>query len=149
MNRKKPLVRKVALRGNPEKTREWKERSAKRLPVKSARRRTEEAAYRDPRKEFLAKHTRCPVTGKRTTDIHHSAHREGKWLNLRRYWIAVSREGHEWIEQHRTQAEQLDLIVSINPSITYEAHLRFLIEEGLDPDLPVYYELHPEHATNS
>lgn len=138
MKRNKPLMRKTPLRGNPDKVREWKQRTAKRLPARATRRAKQERAYSDDRPDFIRSHPICPVTGERTSQVHHSAKREGLWLNIKRYWIAVSNEGHRYIEDHKEWAETKGLMVRIRE--TAEAHLQRLSEEGVDIDRPVFYD---------
>lgn len=81
----------------------------------STRRRGELKEYAKRRLAFLAlpENRWCPVaasgvlgkvTRERTTDIHHSAGRSGKWLNDERFWIATSRSGHQWIHEHGREA---------------------------------------------
>lgn len=47
-----------------------------------------------------------PYTKRRATDIHHKAGREGKRLNDEHHWLAVSREGHEWIHANPNEARR-------------------------------------------
>ena len=61
--------------------------------------------YSELRKEFL-KGKVCPVTGKQATEVHHMNHRENDRLNDVKYWLAVSREGHEWIHAHPKEARE-------------------------------------------
>lgn len=71
----------------------------------SKKRGSELRTYTKLRREFLAEdeNTYCPVMwmlhGRQvpTVDIHHKAGREGKLLNDRRHWLAVSRAGHDFI----------------------------------------------------
>lgn len=137
MKRKKPL------RANPDKVREWQNRS--RTPLKrgsiktrAKKRCLEEVAYSLSRNSFLQKFPVCPVTGGPATQIHHSAKREGGWLNLRRYWIGVSLEGHELIERNKTIAEGVGLMVRIRED--YRTHVARLAYEGYDLAYPVFYE---------
>lgn len=139
-----PLKRKTLLRANAKTTQDWKDRSKKALPKFSTRRRTEEAAYRRIRESFLRFHAFCPVTGGRTTQIHHSARRRGEWLNLRRYWIAMSAEGHLWVEENSKEAESFSLMFRCNQ--TYEEHIKLLKAEGVDLDEPVFYRLWKEYS---
>ena len=135
-----PLKRKTPLRANPETTKQWKARSKQRLPSHKKSRKSEEIVYLTGRRSFLEEHPVCPVTGERTTDIHHSAKRVSKWLNLRRYWIALSRAGHDWVEKNGDEAELHSLVIRLNPSITYDDHMKFLQDEGISPDEPLFYK---------
>lgn len=142
------LRRKTPLKADPEKTRAWQQRSRKRLPVhkktfnqRSKKRAKQEREYNSEINEFLREHPVCPVTGERTTQIHHSAKREGEWLNLKRYWIAVNQKGHRWIEDNKGEAENMGLMVRIY--VPYRVHFANLLQAGINPDVPVYYENHP------
>jgi hypothetical protein len=136
--KRSPLKRKTPLRSNPSKTLEWKQRSSKRLPSQSIRRRREETSYSNDRPAFIRSHPTCPVTGGRTVQLHHSAKREGLWLNLKRYWIAVSNEGHRIIEDHKGWAEEVGLMVRIRE--TAETHIKNLTSKGVDLERPVFYD---------
>jgi hypothetical protein len=61
------------------------------------------------RVDFLAKTENqvCPITKQQTTDIHHKKGRIGKLFLDTRYWIAVSRNGHRWIEENPIEAKKL------------------------------------------
>lgn len=137
MKRNKPLKRKTPLRGNPSTINAWKQRTAQRLPNRSTRRAKEERAYGDDRSDFIRKHPICPVTGERTCQVHHSAKREGLWLNLKRYWIAVSMRGHKIIEENKSWAETVGLMVRIRQ--TAEDHIASLEEIGADLNQPIFY----------
>ena len=143
------LKRKTPLRANPEKTRAWKERSRqelKKTPFKkkhyefkqvSRQRESDNAIYSILRVKFLEEHPICPVTGKATTQIHHSAKRQGGWQNLQRYWIAVSLEGHAWIEENKREAETRRLMVRIME--TFKVHVDRLKADGISLTEPIYY----------
>lgn len=111
---------------------------AKKIKPRSSKRAVEESQYGTARQKFLAAHTVCPVTKEPATQIHHSAKREGQWLNLQRYWIAVSAEGHRWIEDNKTAAEKIGLMVRIRQ--TYKAHVEELKSLGLSLTEPTYYK---------
>lgn len=98
----------------------------KRTPLRrvSKKRAVENRQYAKLRAEFLEleENIACPVvarglTGKplgiweRTTQIHHKKRRYGKLLNDRQYWLAVSAEGHAWIEAHPNQARKLSWLI--------------------------------------
>lgn len=138
MKRNKPLMRKTPLRGNPDKIREWKQRTSQRLPARATRRAKQERTYSDDRPAFIRAYPLCPVTGKRTNQVHHSAKREGLWLNLKRYWIAVSDEGHRYIEDHKEWAETKGLMVRIREDA--QVHIARLTAQGVALDRPVFYD---------
>lgn len=75
--------------------------------------------YGKEKKEFLnlmSVHP-CPVMlkikGKRfkITDLHHMAGRKGKLLRYKPYWLAVSREGHNWIHDNPEKAYELGFLI--------------------------------------
>lgn len=132
-----PLKRKTPLRAKPDSIKTWKQRSAAALPARSKGRAGQERRYSSERQSFLDAHPLCPITGERTTDIHHSAGREGAWLNLQYYWIALSREGHRLVTDNGTWAESVGLMVRVRQ--TYDHHVQCLIADGRDIDLPLFY----------
>jgi len=76
----------------------------KRTPLKkvSEKRKKENILYSELRIDFLSlpENQICPITGQPTTDIHHKKGRIGKLLTDTNYWIALSREGHEFVESN-------------------------------------------------
>jgi hypothetical protein len=107
---------------------------AARNQVRSA----EERVYLRERPAFLAAHPICPVTGERTCQVHHSAKREGGYLLLKRYWIAVSARGHYIIEDNKRWAEGVGLMVRIRA--TYTEHIGQLTEQGESLEQPIFYD---------
>jgi hypothetical protein len=148
------------MRTDPEKLKAWKKRSAEKAFEKKKRkyadnpnkvwnkaekinpvsnkRRTQNSAYGKARKEFLRLHPICPVTGEPSTEIHHTAHREGAWLLLERYWVAVSRAGHRYIENNKEWSYKNGLLVKANA--LYNHHCENLLDEGLSLTKPAFYE---------
>ena len=108
------------------------------MKKRSSSRNLEEAAYSVARTQFVEVHPVCPVTGQRTTQVHHSAKRYGRWLNLQRYWIAVSMEGHDWIEDHKDEARSYGLMVRINQ--TADEHIKQLQAAGINLFDPLFYQ---------
>lgn len=88
--------------------------------VKLRKRRRE---YSDRRKAFLARPENrwCPVVAsgvvlfvrrrQRTTDVHHKDGREGQLLLDESKWLAVCRDGHEWIHQHPNAARKMGWLI--------------------------------------
>lgn len=113
----------------------------KRTKIKqeSSKRRTQTVAYGKLREKFLSDCPVCPITGEHTTQIHHSAHREGAWLNLQYYWIAVSSKGHRLIEDNPDWAFINHLRVKVNALYNY--HVECLVNDGIDIDKPLFYEI--------
>lgn len=77
----------------------------KRIMPRSEKRSKEERAYLTLREVFL-KDKICPITGQPATEIHHKKGRIGKLLCDVKYWLAVSREGHIWIENNPKEAKE-------------------------------------------
>ena len=91
----------------------------KRINKVSAKRDPEQAIYRELREDFLSRprNATCPITGRPATTIHHMAKRIGYadqyavdndislFLDVR-YWLGVSMEGHEYIENNPEWAEK-------------------------------------------
>jgi len=78
------------------------------IPKKSKKRESEEKEYLKLRKEFLSRPENkvCPITKKPTTDVHHKKGRIGSLLLDTRYWIALSREGHDFVEKNPVWAKE-------------------------------------------
>lgn len=139
------------MKTDPQKLYEWKRRSAEKARAnretkvrkrsfsgsKKLDRKLQEACYSVARDKFLREHTVCPVTGEATTQVHHSAKREGRWLLIQRYWIAVSAQGHEWIEANKAEAEELGLMARIRQSAA--EHITLLASMNVDLQEPVFY----------
>lgn len=79
-------------------------------PIKklSDKRKVENAKYLVLRIEFLGKpeNQKCPITGKHTTDVHHMKGRIGSLLLDTRYWVALSREAHKFVEENPEWAKE-------------------------------------------
>ncbi len=97
----------------------------RRTPLRPASKRlaAERRRYTVLRAEFLARPENqwCPVWDymvnngpnnrghsqpRPTSDIHHKKGRVGSLLNDTRYWLAVSRVGHQWLHDHPNQARE-------------------------------------------
>lgn len=89
------------------------------IKVMSAKMKTQLAKYHRLKIKFMERpeNKHCPVNGQATTDVHHKMGRVGfadqsardKDIPLlldERFWLAVSRSGHRWIEEHPTQAKE-------------------------------------------
>jgi hypothetical protein len=72
------------------------------IPKVSKKRQIENAKYSVLRIEFLGKKENqiCPITKKPTTDIHHKKGRVGSLFLDENYWVALSREGHKFVEEN-------------------------------------------------
>ena len=81
------------------------------IPKISQKRKIENAKYIVLRIEFLGKKENqiCPITGKPTTEVHHTycgKDRAKYYLDVST-WLAVSREGHNWIHSFPKEARLL------------------------------------------
>ena len=78
------------------------------IPKISKKKKIENLKYQVLRTEFLGKKENqvCPITGKKTTEIHHKKGRVGSLFLDIRYWLAVSREGHKKIEENPEWAKK-------------------------------------------
>lgn len=144
------LNRKKGLKVDYDKLRAWKLRSQlktqersktkprTKIKQRSSNRSKEESAYSKRARIFVWEHTICPVTGGATSELHHAAGRVGGWLNLSRYWIALSKDGHEWVHRNGKAAEKLGLVRRF--SLTYEQQLCKIIANGENPSVPEFYE---------
>ena len=74
----------------------------------SDKRKIENAKYSVLRIEFLGKPENkiCPITGWPTTDIHHKKGRIGDLFLDTKYWVALSREGHQHVEDNPEWAKE-------------------------------------------
>lgn len=62
--------------------------------------------YKVLRDDFLKDHFICEVCFKNpATDVHHKKGRLGELLTLVRYFLAVCRNCHTWIESHPKEAK--------------------------------------------
>ncbi len=93
----------------------------KRIPKVSKKRERENREYSRRRKAYLLAHPNCEawpvvmqfmplwVRWPRSVEIHHVFGR-GKFLLVEETWLAVSREAHDWIHSHPSQARALGLL---------------------------------------
>jgi hypothetical protein len=73
----------------------------------SQKRSKELAEYTHKKKKFLAENPRCAVFPKQTAiDIHHIRGKIGSRFLDERYWLAVSRDGHNWIHDNEEEASK-------------------------------------------
>lgn len=86
---------------NPEKKRYT-------IPKVSEKRKIDNLKYSAQRIVFLGKPENkiCPITGWPTTEIHHKKGRIGDLFLDERYWIALSREGHQYVEENPEWAKE-------------------------------------------
>lgn len=84
----------------------------KALPFRSPKRIKEEAEYSKERKVFLSERCMCEahlsgICTQYSTDVHHKAGRSGTLYLDKRFWLAVCRACHMWIETHPKEAREL------------------------------------------
>lgn len=74
----------------------------------SKKRQIENAKYAVLRIEFLGKKENaiCPITKQPTTDVHHKKGRVGSLFLDTKHWIALSREGHKFVEENPEWAKE-------------------------------------------
>ena len=84
------------------------DKKQKAIPKVSDKRKIENLKYSALRIEFLGKKENriCPITKKPTTDIHHKKGRVGSLLLDTRFWVALSREGHRFVEENPIWAKE-------------------------------------------
>lgn len=84
------------------------------IPKVSKKRQVEQLQYQVLRTEFLSKPENkiCPITGRSTTEIHHkwSGKDRAKYFLDPTTWIAVSREGHNWIHDNPKKSRELGFL---------------------------------------
>lgn len=90
------------------KSKKPEKKQQKPIQKRSKKRQIEELKYQALRIEFLGKpeNRKCPITGDPTTDIHHKKGRIGSLLLDARYWIALSRKGHRFVEENPEWAKE-------------------------------------------
>lgn len=78
------------------------QKPASKIKPISDKRKIENLKYTAQRIIFLGKKENqvCPITKKPTTDVHHKKGRTGSLYLDERYWVALSREGHKFVEEH-------------------------------------------------
>jgi len=86
-------------------------KAMKPIPKVSDKRKIENAKYSVLRIEFLGKTENkiCPITGWPATEVHHTycgKDRAKYYLDVTT-WLAVSRDGHNWIHDNPKEAREL------------------------------------------
>lgn len=95
-------------------------KARKPIPKESKKRAVLNAKYTVQKIVFMSKPENkiCPITGTPATDVHHVKKRIGfadSWARINnipllldeRYWLAVSRVGHNWIHNNPIEATEL------------------------------------------
>lgn len=77
---------------------------SKSKPIKkvSDKKALQDIIYKSERIKFLMlpENKICPITKQPTTDVHHKKGRLGDLYLDKRFWVALSREGHKYVEEH-------------------------------------------------
>lgn len=83
---------------------------SKSKPIKkvSDKKALQDIIYKSERIKFLMlpENKICPITKQTTTDVHHKKGRLGDLYLDKRYWVALSREGHKYVEEHPEWAKE-------------------------------------------
>jgi hypothetical protein len=84
------------------------------IPKVSQKRKIENLKYSVLRTEFLGKKENqiCPITGKQAVEVHHTycgKDRAKYYLDVST-WLAVSRDGHNWIHSFPKEARELGFL---------------------------------------
>lgn len=86
----------------------------KKLNRVKAEKRSRKREYTKLKKEFLETAGRCPVFPQfQANDLHHLRGRRHSLLIDRRFWLAVSRAGHNWIHQHPSEARKRGFLCAV------------------------------------
>lgn len=98
---------KIQFKPNPKPTPTEKK---KRTPIRkvSKKRQAEEAEYKKVRAEYLSEHPKCEVKGcgKFSSECHHKMGRIGGLLTDKRFFLAVCRTHHTFIELNPEWAKE-------------------------------------------
>lgn len=84
----------------------------KRTPIRkiSKKRKSQMTIYLKERTKFLDGKI-CPVTNQPATEIHHTNGRENERLNDKKYWLAVTRKGHQYIHANLPWAREKGFMI--------------------------------------
>lgn len=96
------------MRFNPDpKPPKREKKKPKPIPKVSAKRSKENKVYKTLRDVFLFGKI-CPITGEKATEVHHtySGKDRAKYFLDVKTWLAVSRDGHNWIHTNPAEARQ-------------------------------------------
>lgn len=123
----------------------------------SERRKADNKVYRVASRIFLEVFPCCEVFKKRglrqlrSVDVHHRRGRAGNLFLDVRFWSAVSREGHHWIERYPMDAKRLGLIETWgqNPRDNFVELLSEMIQTKHWEDYGEYYAMIHEHIDRS
>jgi len=100
--------RDLVLAKKKEKEAKFPSKKKKTIPRVSQSRKMEEIIYSSERIKFLMlpENKVCPITGKEATTIHHKKGRMGSLYLDKRFWVALSMEGHEFVEKNPIWAKE-------------------------------------------
>ena len=63
--------------------------------------------YKKLRDKFMSENTECTRCGNEATDCHHKKGKIGNDLLDVRYFLALCRQCHSWVEQHPKESKEL------------------------------------------
>lgn len=111
-----PYLDSQTLRREERRIAERKVKKVYEIPKRSGKLKKEEQVHAKIKKQFLIDHPFCECKrleckGGKAVDLHHLKGR-GIYLNDPRYFLAMSRECHNWIKENSKEALELGLIVS-------------------------------------
>ncbi len=121
--KKSPLKRRTPLKAKPFAKSSWKKGKktlqgsglkqrknvgkGASLKSRSKKRDIQNREYSKLKAQFLSDNPRCAVFPHLwASECHHSKGRLGRLLCDVRWWVPVSREGHDWIESHHRDARE-------------------------------------------
>jgi hypothetical protein len=93
------------MKRTPLKRTPFKKKGSKLKPV-SDKRAIENKTYSTLRKVFLEGKMCAVYPHLRATEVHHTNKRNGERLNDLHFWLAVSREGHEYIHANPIESKE-------------------------------------------
>jgi hypothetical protein len=98
---------------NDEREKPKKEKKVYKIPKKSEKRAKKDKIYLAKRIVFLKENQFCAVyPNKKATEVHHkySGKDRDKYYLDETTWLAVSREGHNWIHSNPKEAREIKLL---------------------------------------
>jgi hypothetical protein len=90
-------------------SKEGKDKNSKsKINNRSKKRQAQELVYSKLRKVYLNRPENkiCPIKGVPTTEVHHKKGRIGTLLIEIEFWVALSREGHDYVEDNPVWAKE-------------------------------------------
>lgn len=89
-----------------------KENPVNKIPQHSEKRAKQELVYKIKKKKYMAEHKICErCNNEPSEDLHHKKGRIGDLLTDERYFMAVSRECHDWIHLHPIESRENNWLI--------------------------------------